>query len=99
VIVTGCGPKAEDKLMKEKIELLNSMAAEFEKVNNAASFAKAQQDFTPLAQKLAQVDTELAALPKEAQDAAVQAHKAELDAAMARFAKAKTEASKKRRAG
>ena len=95
VIITGCGPKPGDKLMKDKIELLNNMAAEFEKVTDKASMAKAGPEVISLGQKLDQVEKEFAALPQEAQDAAKTAHKAELDTATARYATAKDQARAK----
>jgi len=95
IVVTGCGSKAGDKLMKEKVEVLNSMAAEFEKVTNKASMEKALSETKALGNKLDQIEKDLVALPPEAREAAIVAHKDELEKATARFAAAKEQARKK----
>jgi hypothetical protein len=99
VTVTGCGPKAEDKLIKDKIEVFNSMTAEYEKVTDRASLGKIAPEIKSLGDKMDKIDKEFAVLPKEAQDAALLAHKADLDNAMSRCEEAKRQAGSKARKG
>ena len=89
VIITGCGQKPGDKLTKEKVEVLNSMAAEFEKVTDKASKEKADAEIDSLGKKLEQIEKDIAALPAEAREAARAAHKDDLEKATARFGAAK----------
>jgi hypothetical protein len=95
VIITGCGTKPGDKLTKDKIEVLNSMAAEFEKVTDKASMDKALAEVVPLGKKLDQIEKDFAALPEPAKETARAAHKDEMEKATARFTTAKEQARQK----
>src|SRR5436309_2221084 len=85
VLSGGCGKKekAEDKLIKEQIAILDSMTAEYGKVTDKSSMTQHQPGIATLWEKFGKVSGEFHALPVENKEAAMKTHAAQLEQALA----------------
>jgi len=94
IAIAGCGAKLppEEKLMKERIDTLEEMIGELEKVTNKSSMDRASLAFRELSAKLTRLNEEFKALPEELKQKAnssVLSQKMEEVTARLRAAKAK----------
>src|ERR1700733_4708557 len=71
-LIAGCAAKlpAEERLMKQRIETLEKMIAEFEKVIDKSSMDQAWPALKELSAKLTEQNEEFKALPEELKDRA-----------------------------
>lgn len=87
-------PSIEDKLAKEQIDILDRLAAEFDKVTDKESLAQIQPEVKNLSDRLSRTTQEFQTLAAPKREAAMNANMAELQTASARMRTARDKAYK-----
>jgi hypothetical protein len=95
-VLVGCSGQASqaDKLMKDRIAIVNDTAAAYEKVTDKKSLTQADAEIKGLKSRVEELDKAWTALPKEVKETAEKNNQAAMDQAQERMKKAKEKAGK-----
>jgi hypothetical protein len=98
VLAVGCGAGAgDDATLKEQIDLMNQVAADYEKVTDAASWKKVQADLDKLKERADELRRKEASWTDVKKKELGDKYEAELNAATERLVKAREAAQKRAR--
>ena len=95
VLAAGCGGGADEAVIKDQINLMNELAASYEKVSDAASLAKAQADIEKLQTRAEELKRKEGSWSEEKKQQLGRQYESELNAATERLVKSRAEARKK----
>jgi hypothetical protein len=96
-LVVGCGPPEEDRLMTEKIAVMNQISESFEKVTDKKGFAESSKEIVPLLAKLSELEKKLTELGPERSEAALKRNVIDFERAKNRMSAARAAAGAKAR--
>jgi len=93
-MVVGCGAAEEDRLIGEKIVLMDQIADTWDKVQDKKSFPPVLEEVKPLMVKLRELDKKLEPMGTDRIEAAIKKHAIEHERARKRMEAAKDKAKK-----
>jgi len=96
LVLVGCNSDQSkaDRLMKEKLALMEKTAVAFEAATDKASAAQAMTEYKTNSEKLMELDIQFNALPIEAKNGAIGANSIQHQQVSERLTKAKAKVSK-----